>query len=172
MRVTARQWITDWRSITAVIAAILVGLLAVLVITSITDRENALQVAKRATANEQAERTILNRRVDQLLAQIDQLESTSQVNAAQLAVLRREIALLQQQIRDLGGQPVVIDNAPAPRPSPSRSPASPRPTPTRSTPSPSPSPTRTCIPIVNKCITEGVDVWRPNKAAKGHLRLV
>ena len=152
MRVTARQWLTDWRSVLMIVVAVLVGLLVVLVVTSITDRENALQVAKRATANEQAERTVLNHRVDQLLAQIDLLETDAQGDSAQLAVLRREVELLQQQVRDMGGQPVVIGAgggmSPSPQPQSSSRSASPRPSPTRTSPHPSPSRSKVCVLVV------------------------
>ena len=137
------RWLRDWRTIASLAGAVLVGLLAVLVITSISDREAALQVAKRTTANEQAERVALNRR-------IDQLEADAQGNSAQLAALRREVALLQQQVRDLGGQPVGATSSDGtssqPSPKPTRSP-SPRPTPIR-TPTPSPTPSRTCVIVV------------------------
>jgi hypothetical protein len=166
------RWLRDWRTLTALSGAVLVALLAVLVVTSITDRERALQVAKAATSNAQDERAILNRRVDQLLAQISQLQADSQANGEQLAVLRREVVLLQQQVRDLGGQPVVVDGGTSPTPAASRSSprASPTPksSPTQASPHPSPSPSRTCVPVVGKCITGGADVWRPEKAAEGH----
>ena len=144
------RWLRDWRTITALSGAVLVALLAVLVVTSITDRERALQVAKAATLNEQTERAVLNRRVDQLLAQISQLQADSQANGQQLAVLRREVVLLQQQVRDLGGQPVVVaDGGTSPTPAASRS--SPRPTPHPTpthTPHPTPMPSRTCIGVI------------------------
>lgn len=147
------RWIRDWRTIAALVSAVLVGLLAVLVITSISDRENALEVAKRTTANEQAERIALDHRIDQLLAQVGGLQSDAQGNAQQLIVLRREVALLQQQVRDLGGQPVIASgggsSSPEPRAS-SRGSARPAPTPTHTTPPPSPKPSasRTCLPVL------------------------
>lgn len=152
-----RRWLRDWHTGAALAAAVLVGLLAVLVITSISDREHALEVARRATVNEQAERAVLNHRIDQLLTQVSDLQDDAHGNAEQLIVLRREVALLQQQVRDLGGQPVVTGNAtdgttattrqpqasPTAHPSPTRTP-NPRPTPA---PSPSPSPSQACIVI-------------------------
>lgn len=148
-------WLRDWwRIILIAFAAVLVGLLVVLVVTSVTDRENALQLAKQATVNQQNERATLNQRISQLLAQVDQLEHGSQAAAGQLAVLRQEILLLQQQVRDLGGQPVTDSGgagqessgaasaSPTPRPtshpSPSRSPS----------PTPKPSPSPTCVRAV------------------------
>jgi len=146
-------WLRDWwRIILIAFAAVLVGLLVVLVVTSVTDRENALQLAKQATVNQQNERATLNQRISQLLAQVDQLEHGSQAAAGQLAVLRQEILLLQQQVRDLGGQPVT-DSSGSGQQSSGAASASPTPRPTSHpspsrSPSPTPSPSPTCVRAV------------------------
>lgn len=145
------RWLRDWRTIAAVTAAVLVGLLAVLVVTSIADREQTLHALQGATASEREARAAAVHRIDQLLAKISDLEVDAQSNAQQLAVLRREVTLLQQQVRELGGQPVITASASSdgsPRP---QSSASARPTPSAThspTPRPSPSPSRVCILII------------------------
>ena len=152
------QWVRDWwRAALITIAAVLVGLLAVLVATSITDRENALQVAKDATTNQQAERAALNERIDSLLGQIRLLQADASANSARIARLVLDVQLLERQVRDLGGQPVVTSSndgsgttsSPSPHPSSTVRPTPiSTPTPThRPTPTPSPSLTF-CIPLI------------------------
>ena len=150
------QWVRDWwRAALITIAAVLVGLLAVLVATSITDRENALQVAKDATTNQQAERAALNQRIDSLLGQIRLLQADASANSARIARLVLDVQLLERQVREMGGEPVVVTAGgsagsqptaqPSPRPTSPR--PSPRPTPTHH-PTPTPSPSRTCLLIL------------------------
>jgi len=148
------QWVRDWwRAALITIAAVLVGLLAVLVATSITDRENALQVAKDATTNQQAERAALNERIDSLLGQIRLLQADASANSARIARLVLDVQLLERQVREMGGEPVVVTAGgsagsqptasaqPSPRPTSPR--PSPRPTPTHR-PTPTPSPSKSC----------------------------
>ena len=150
------QWVRDWwRAALITIAAVLVGLLVVLVATSITDRENALQVAKDATTNQQAERAALNERIDSLLGQIRLLQADASANSARIARLVLDVQLLERQVREMGGEPVVVTAGgsagsqptaqPSPRPTSPR--PSPRPTPTHH-PTPTPSPSRTCLLIL------------------------
>lgn len=139
-----KRWLTDWRSLATIVAAVLVGLLAVLVVTSIADRQQAIHALQGATASEREARAAAVHRIDQLLVRIDDLEVDAQANGQALAVLRRELGLLQQQVRDLGGQPVVSGGTGESSPQ-ARPPTSARPTPR---PTPTPSPSRTCLLIL------------------------
>lgn len=143
MRRVAR-WATDWRNGATLVAAILSALLVLSYLDARADRQSALdELAKRAD------------QIEVLTDRIAELEATASENGAVIESFRRQIEILSEQVRQLGGDPVVVVDRQEPsRPStsttsttaPSRPPPS-----TTTTTAPPDDPPRCRIPIPLLC---------------------
>lgn len=112
---------------------------------------NSAQTAREALNAQDASRKAASRRIDLLTQQANQRDA--RINSLVATVARQQTGMdaLTEQIRRMGGQPVVIvrqsngtsDPAPSPRAS-----STPKPRPTTSPrPSPKPTPSPTCRPL-------------------------
>lgn len=114
---------------------------------------NSAQTAREALDAQDASRKAASRRIDLLTQQANQRDT--RINHLIATVARQQTGMdaLTEQIRRMGGQPVVIvrqsngNSEPAPSPTPrASSPSKPRPT-TSPQPQPSASPSPTCRPL-------------------------
>ena len=131
----AVRWFADWRTGAVACASALVLLLAFVVIDGKVARDRALDVAVATAEQAQDARQAATRRIDLLLERIDALEHQGSENGALIADLRRQVGALQEQVRQLGGRPVV-----------SSSPSATSTTDPRRAPSPSTTTTSTTAP--------------------------
>jgi cell division protein FtsB len=92
------RWVLDWHTGVAVAASVLVALLAVAVVVTAQSNRDALAVARA----KEAEISVLNKR-------ITVLEDQVRDGNAHITELLTEVAALQEQVRQLGGQPVVVN---------------------------------------------------------------
>lgn len=108
------RWAADWRTGAAVAATAFVALLIVVVVSSTQTTQDALE-ARQATA------TAATRRIDRLNDRIEELglelSGAAYSNGAQIGALRSDITSLQEQVRQLGGDPVVPSTTTTTRPS-------------------------------------------------------
>lgn len=144
--------VLDYRTFVVATVFLILLLIGFVTVTNI-------QQAHDATLNAIAARKAATRRIDLLNTQIAQLQAGIAAGQDQRGQLATAVAALQAQVRQLGGQPVIVVTyrpSPAPAPASSRPTATPaphpQPTPTRThTPRPTPSPTCTRLPIVGTC---------------------
>jgi type II secretory pathway pseudopilin PulG len=132
------RWVADWRTGAVACASALVLLLAYVVVDGKLARDRALDVAVATAEQAQDAREAATRRIDLLLERIDALEQQGRDNGALIGDLRTQVAALQEQVRQLGGQPVITSSPPTTSPL-----AGPGPGPGRPTPSPSTTTTTT-----------------------------
>lgn len=119
------RWLTDWRNLATLVAAVLVALLAAVVIDSIQGRRDAMRDLSKAVAE-------LERRgvqVDTLTAELAQTQTSRDTVAEELRALRELLVdrdviepRPQQEPGSTGGPPSTSPQAPA-----GRAPSSPRP---------------------------------------------
>jgi len=131
------RWITDWRTGAVLLASLLAGAVIALVIVSGVQSHDALEARNRTAA-------AASRRIDLLNDQIEQLNAKATVNGERIGELIAQIGALQEQVRQMGGQPIVaVTTTTTPtgaRPSSStttttpRPPVAPAPTTTTTTP--------------------------------------
>lgn len=129
------RWVFDWRTGATFAATVLVLLVAFVIFDAAASRDRALKAAT-ATANAaEDQRAATSRRIDMLLGEIGRLREDAEANSVRIGELLDQVNVLQEQVRQLGGQPVVVVRQSAP-PAP-RSPAvAPRPSPTTTVPPP------------------------------------
>lgn len=148
----AGNFAADWKNGATLLASVLVALLAVTVIDGIRARGDVLEQARQDAATAQATANQARSAQQAATRRIDRLTTGQQQLGRQVAFLLEENSALRQQVRDMGGAPIVITPSssttaryPSASPSPSPSPRqSPRPSPA---PRPSPSPSPTCRPL-------------------------
>lgn len=96
----AGRWLIDWRTGLTFLASIVVALLLVVVITGARTTQAALaarqDIAERAT-----------RRIDLQNQKISELIALSQSSAEKIGALSDQVAVMQEQVRQLGGVPIV-----------------------------------------------------------------
>lgn len=99
------RWAADWRTGAAVAATAFVALLIVVVVSSTLTTQDALD-ARQATA------AAASRRIDRLNARIeelgDEISTAAFTNGVRIGELADQVAALQEQVRQMGGEPVVI----------------------------------------------------------------
>lgn len=107
LRAVARavgRWAADWRTGAAVAATAFVALLIVIVVSSTTTTQDALD-ARQATAS------AASRRIDRFNARIEELgteiSTAAFTNGVRIGELADQVAALQEQVRQMGGDPVV-----------------------------------------------------------------
>jgi type II secretory pathway pseudopilin PulG len=141
---------TDWlKAIVVILASALVGLAFFMVLDGARARQDDVRRAQAQADQAIDSRQAATRRIDLLQAQLDGLEREIQTGQDERGRLATSVEALSEQVRQMGGRPVVTTSphatptssrAPGARPAPS---SGPRPTP-RPTPRPSPSP-RACV---------------------------
>lgn len=121
---------------------------------------SAFQAAHDATVSADRRGKAASRRVDMLNSEIQQLERQIVAGQDERGQLAAKVDALSEQVRQLGGRPVVAvtvspepELEPTPPPMASSRPSStPAPHPTRTVrPTPRPSPTCTRLPILGTC---------------------
>ena len=106
---TAWRWLVDWKNLATLIGCVLVGLLTFTVVKAVESRDRALRLADAAVASERESRKDANARIAMLQRQIRSLSGQAERNATTIAALRRDVAALRRQIRQLGATPVAGD---------------------------------------------------------------
>lgn len=125
------RFVLDWRTGLTLLASLVVALVLVVVITGARTTQDALDARDRTAV-------AAARRIDKLNDQIEdlgaQLVTSAYSNGRRIGQLSDQVAALQEQVRQLGGEPVVVVTPTA------------QPTPTTSTPAPPPTTTTTTPP--------------------------
>lgn len=154
-RANAAVWrVVDWRYIASLAAA---GLVAAIIASLITQADARRESDSRATQALQAQtesRQAATRRIDLLNGRITRLDELLVDAETDSAELRTAVAALTEQIRRMGGRPIVTTVAPrrtaAATATTTTSPATPaappttQPAPTTTTPPPTTTTTRPC----------------------------
>jgi predicted GTPase len=98
------RWASDWRTGAVLLGSLVVGAVIALIIVSGVNTHDALEARNRTA--EAATRRIdkLSKEIDKLT---DELVATTASNGQRIGELTAQIAALQEQVRELGGRPVV-----------------------------------------------------------------
>jgi hypothetical protein len=140
------RWLSNWRNGATLVASLLVALVAFVVIDASQARQDALDARNRTAAT-------ATRRIDKLNDRIEALGTMlfeqADANGQRIGELTTQISALQEQVRQLGGKPVVVVNGTGTTSTTSMS--STTTTTTRRPPTPTTSPPRRCPFIV--CLT-------------------
>lgn len=135
--------------------AVAAGFLALLLVGYLVMA--SVQQAHDATEAQNRSRTAATRRIDILNNRIEKLQAQIVQGQGDRSELAAKLAALEEQVRQLGGRPVVTGGpartsgpvpGPTRRPSPTPAPTSTRPPPASPRPpSPTPRPSPTCLPL-------------------------
>lgn len=134
------RWLLDWRTGVVVVSTVLVALLAVAVVVS-------AQSARDALAANDKQRHINDAQVAALNDRISTLEALTRDDNQHIAELLTEVSALQEQVRQLGGKPVVTSSSAGS--STTATTAAPQPTPTTTSTTTPPCAT---VVIANRCV--------------------
>lgn len=142
-------WFADWRNglmlVGTIVAAALLSLLVVVVIDSINARKSALDALQSVNERAADTRRAATRRIDLQQARIEELEGWVQTSGQAIGELSTTVSALTEQVRQMGGEPVVSPRPPTtstPQPRPSTPPTTAAP----AAPNPAPSPPPTAPP--------------------------
>lgn len=139
------RWLFDWRTGLTVCCSLVVALVLVVVVAGARTTHDALAARDRTSA-------AASRRIDMLNQRIEELTDEAKGNGARIGQLLDQINVLSEQVRRLGGRPVVTVVT-EPRPSSSTSSTTPpRSTTTTTQPRRPPSTTTTTTPPRRTCI--------------------
>lgn len=94
------RWLADWRTGAVLLASLITGAVIALVIVSGVNAHDALE-ARQQTA------LAATRRIDKLNDEIAELNQHASDNGKRIGELTAQITALQEQIRRMGGQPIV-----------------------------------------------------------------
>lgn len=101
------RFLFDWRTGLTVLASLLVALVLVVVVTGARTTQNALDARQRTAV-------AATRRIDRLNDRIEELGAELVVaaysNGQRLGELSDQVAALQEQVRQLGGDPVIVND--------------------------------------------------------------
>jgi hypothetical protein len=128
----AGRWLSNWRNGATVLASVVIALVAFVVIDASQARQEALDARNRTA-------TAATRRIDKLNDKIGETDSR------QIGETNAKLAALEEQIRQLGGKPVVVSIG-------STQAGSTPPPSTTSTTSPRPTTTTTTTPPQPRCV--------------------
>jgi TolA-binding protein len=95
------RWVLDWRTGATFAVTALVVLLTFIVFDASAARDQALDTALD-------QRQAATRRIDMLLAEVANLREDAEANGQRIGELLDQVAVLQEQVRQLGGRPVVV----------------------------------------------------------------
>lgn len=99
---------SNWLIIASIaVCAALVGVLAYVVVDAQSARSDSVQRAEAQASQAIDSRAASSRRIDLLQAQIEALRARLERQATEAGQLREQIAALSEQVRQLGGRPVV-----------------------------------------------------------------
>lgn len=159
------RWLFDYRNGLTLVGTGLLILLSVTVTDSIQSRNRAFDALKLANRQQSDARAAATRRIDLLQQEIAGLRSDAQANGGRISELLTEVTALQEQVRQMGGRPVVTEQAAttattttvrtSPTTTTTRPAASPAPigppattTTTRPPPPPTTTSTTTCVTVL------------------------
>lgn len=132
-------WLLDWRTGAVLLGSLVAGAVIATVLVSGVNSNNALQ-ARKQTAR------AASRRIDLLQQRITELQTLASLNGVLLGSANTKIDALAEQVRQMGGRPVVAPpTVPATVPAPRRAPSVARP-PTTTTTTTTPQTTTTTMP--------------------------
>ena len=95
------RWVLDWRTGVTFAITALVVLLAFVVFDASDARNRALDTALD-------QRQAATRRIDMLLDEVANLRVDAEANGHRIGQLLDQVSVLQEQVRQLGGRPVVV----------------------------------------------------------------
>lgn len=95
------RWATDWRNGATVLCSVLVALLVLSYVDGVHARDDAFEQLSLS-------RSAASRRIDKLTERIGDLELRGEANGALIGSLRSQVEALVEQVRQMGGDPVVI----------------------------------------------------------------
>lgn len=141
--------ILDYRTFVVATAFLITALVGYLVFSAFQAAHDSTSAANQRGQAATRRIDLLNREIDELN---DQLRGLTADAARERGELSTKIDALAEQVRRMGGRPIVVTTA-SPSPSAARSSPTPAPRPTnrptaRPRPSATPSPTCTALPIV------------------------
>ena len=102
------RFLFDWRTGLTLLASLVVALVLVVVITGARTTQDALDARQRTAVAASRRIDKLNDRIGDLA---EQLVTSAYSNGQQLGALSDQVAALQEQVRQLGGEPVVVHPA-------------------------------------------------------------
>ena len=103
---TVLRWVSDWRNGAVVVASAFVALVAFVTIDASVARNDALEARNRTAASASRRIDLLNDRIEALG---DQLAAAAFSNGERIGALAYQVAALQEQVRQLGGEPVIVN---------------------------------------------------------------
>lgn len=149
--IAVARFFLDWRTGLTLAASLFVAILLVVVVLGARIAIDALE-ARDNTASS------ATRRIDQLNDRIEELGSQltlqASVNGVRLGELSEQVAALQEQVRQLGGEPVVVDD-PRQQVTTSTTTAAPPPPPTTTTTAPPPEDDCRVVEVLGRCLIGG-----------------
>lgn len=98
-------WLANWRNGATVVASVLVALVGFVVIDASIARNGALDARNRTASAATRRIDLLNERIEELG---EDLVASANANGVRIGELSAQIAALQEQVRQLGGEPVVV----------------------------------------------------------------
>ena len=104
---TVLRWVSDWRNGAVVAASAFVALVAFVTIDASVARNDALEARNRTAAAATRRIDLLNDRIEALG---DQLAASAYSNGERIGALALQVAALQEQVRQLGGEPVIVNH--------------------------------------------------------------
>lgn len=146
------RWFADWRNGATIAASIVAVIVLVIVVDAVRARHEALS-ALRVTAEQAVDaRRAATRRIDLLSERIVELERSTSDAGAEVSRLRAEVAALQQQLRQLGAEPVVAERAGPTTTLPRRGQEGTPPPTTTPAPTTTTMTAASCVPLTRLCI--------------------
>lgn len=97
-------WATDWRNGATLAASVAVAVIAFVLIDASQARNDALDARNRTAAAATRRIDLLNERIENLG---EEMAEAAFSNGARIGGLADQVAALQEQVRQLGGEPVI-----------------------------------------------------------------
>ena len=100
-------WASNWRNGAVLAGSLLATVMLLVVIDAVQARGDAFDALDAEIERARESRVLTAEQVDRLSDRVDALVEAERSSAAEIADLRRQIDVLQRQIEQSGGQPVV-----------------------------------------------------------------
>jgi hypothetical protein len=110
------DWVFDWRTGLTLLASLVVALVLAVVITGARTTNDALEARNRTASAATRRIDMLNEKIDRLGAELAVANENAVDNGNRIGQLDAQIGALQEQVRALGGRPVVPTTTTTTRP--------------------------------------------------------